>query len=37
MSDKVQVQAASQPDAKRMIEVQYAGQIKGWASSPTEA
>jgi hypothetical protein len=30
------IQAKNQPAAKRLIEAQFAGQIKSWLSSPKE-
>jgi hypothetical protein len=33
---EVRVQAKSHQDAKRLIEAQFAGQIKSWFHSPKE-
>lgn len=33
---EIRVQAKSTADAKRLIEAQFAGQIKAWLSQPRE-
>lgn len=35
-TQEVRIQARNSSDAKRLIEAQFAGQIKAWSQSPRE-